>query len=81
MRKLGGETPHLSSSQWLLLFERKSLLWLYEATDFYVCLSSYTLRGPDSTLMFHKEVDTPTLATSSYTTQQWKPKPLTTLVH
>lgn len=34
MRKLGGETPKLSASRWLLLFERKSLLWLREAIGF-----------------------------------------------
>lgn len=45
VRKIGVRTPPLSSFRWLLLFERKSLLWIFRN------IWADKLRGPDSTLI------------------------------
>lgn len=89
MRKLGafwGETPHLSSSRWLLLFERKSLLRLRESHRFLMyAWADKTLREPDSTSTFHKggghypALPPPSLSPS--TQLQWNPKPSAMAVH
>lgn len=56
MRKLGALRPNAPSLLLLMaapLWE-ESLLWLHEATGLYTHLRRWTLRGPDSKVMFYK---------------------------